>query len=56
MVARPDFPLILLVKLIGFSRVNLAQVRRSLSFGHFLKDFFLLLELVMKDIFYQKKG
>ena len=42
--------------MIGFTHVNLAQFTRSISFGHILKDFFLLLELVTKDIFYHTKG
>ena len=49
MVARSDFPS------LGFSRVNLAQFTRSLSLRHFLKDFFLLLEIVTKDIIYHKR-
>ena len=41
---------------IGFSHVNLAQFTGSLLFGHFLKNFFFLLKLVMKNIFYRKRG
>ena len=55
LVERPDFPLILPVKSDRFLHVSLAQFMRSLSFGHFLKAFFLLRELVLKDIFYHKK-
>ena len=49
-VGRPDFPLCQ-SNLTGFSGITLAQFTRSLSFGHFLKDFFLLHQLVIKDIF-----
>ena len=55
-VARPEFPSICKSNLIGFLHVNLAQFMRSLSFGHFLKDFFLLLESVMKEIIYRKRN
>ena len=53
-VARPNFPQLCQSNLIGFLHVNLAQFTRSLSFGHFLKDFFHLLELVMKNIFIKR--
>ena len=43
-VGRPDSPLILPVKSKRF-------FARALSFGHFLKDFFLLFELGTKDNF-----
>ena len=39
-----------------FLHENLAQLTRSLSFEHFLKDFFLLLELGTKSIFDLKQG
>ena len=42
--------------LIGFLLVTLAHFTRSFSFRHFLEDFFLPCELVMKDIFCHKLG
>ena len=35
---------------IGFSRVNLAQFTKALSFGYFLKDFYPLHELGTKGM------
>ena len=55
-VGKPDFPQILPANLIGFLHVNLAQFTRTLSFGYFVKDFFLLLELITKDIFHHTMG
>ena len=56
MVGRPDFPLILAVKSDRVFCANLTELTRYLSFGYFLKDFFFLLELGMKDIFHHNKG
>ena len=41
--------------MIGFSRVNLAELKRFLSFGPFSKDFFLLLKKGTKDILYHQR-
>ena len=50
-VGRPEFSYIFLVNL-----TTLAQFTGLLLFGNFLKDFLLLYELVIKDIFCQKEG
>ena len=56
-VGRPDFPSISPVKSDRFFACKSGPIHKSsLSFGHFLKDFFPLLELGTKDIFCHKKG
>ena len=54
--ARPDFPSILPVKSDRVFGYKSGPIHEISSFGYLFKDFFFLLGLVIKDIFYHKKG
>ena len=55
MVGESDFPLIFPVKSDSFFACNSGLVHELSHLGSFFKDFFYMLELGTKDIFYYKK-